>query len=101
MIQIGYFSLLQFDRIPPTFAGLKSLNMCNGFNDLSLFSSSNQIKQNIFKVIGLKTIALSNYNITLVLFVFIPAAIGIIGFLVTKNSQNAEYKKVRRNSTAS
>lgn len=76
---------------------MESLNFCNGFNDLSILSNS-QIRQNIFKIIGLKTIALTNYNISLILFVIVPDLIGLIGYYITKRSQGMEYKKVRRNS---
>jgi len=32
------------------------------------------------------------------MFVFFPALIGLIGYLVQKRGQDIEYKKVRRNS---
>lgn len=98
VIQVGYFSLLEFDKIPPTFAGLQSLNPCNGFNDLGLLASQSQLKQNIFKIIGLKITALSNDNISLVLFVILPMIVGVIGFFVTRKGVNGDYKMVKKDS---
>ena len=37
--QIAFFSVLQFQKIPPTFIGLKNLIFSNGYNDGSLLSS--------------------------------------------------------------
>ncbi len=36
VVQIGYFSIFQFQKVPLTFLPLKNLKMSNGFNDLSL-----------------------------------------------------------------
>lgn len=38
VIQISYFSVLQFQKIPPTYTGFKNLVISNGFNDPSFFS---------------------------------------------------------------
>ncbi len=40
VVQISYFSLFQFSKLPPTFIGLKSLLFSNGYNSPSIFSSS-------------------------------------------------------------
>lgn len=40
VIQISYFSILQFSKIPPTYVGLKNLIISNGFNDQELFSET-------------------------------------------------------------
>ena len=37
VVQIVFFSLLQFDKLPLTFLGLKNLALSNGYNDGSLF----------------------------------------------------------------
>lgn len=40
VVQISYFSLMQFKRILPTFIGLKNLLFSNGYNLQNLFESS-------------------------------------------------------------
>jgi hypothetical protein len=35
VVQIGYFSIFQFQKVPLTFLPLKNLKMSNGYNDLS------------------------------------------------------------------
>lgn len=82
MIQIGYLSLLSFEKVPPTFVGLKYLKLSNGVNDLNINSSGSQTVQDIFKIIGLDTLGVSNYNLTLILFVFLPLIIGLVGYLI-------------------
>jgi hypothetical protein len=83
VIQISYFSVLQFQKIPPTYVGLKNLIISNGYNDQSLLSSSQGV-QTVYKLLGLQPSALSNFNISLITFVILPALVGGIGLLVTK-----------------
>jgi hypothetical protein len=92
VIQIGYFSLLEFEKVPPTFVGLKSLEMSNGYNDLNGFSSESRIRQDIFRILGLETIAFSNYNISFIIFAICPLMIGLIGYLIKNKGKNAQYK---------
>lgn len=35
IVQIGYFSIFQFQKVPLTFLPLKNLKISNGYNDLS------------------------------------------------------------------
>ncbi len=84
VVQISYFSLLQFEKVPPTFIGLKNLIFSNGYNDMDMFFSAEQSNQDIFKLMGLKTGVLSNDNISLVLLLILPILVGLIGFLVNK-----------------
>lgn len=39
VIQLGFFTVLQFDKITPTFIGLKNLLPSNGFNDVDIVTS--------------------------------------------------------------
>lgn len=39
VIQISYFGIMQFNKIPPTFLGFKNLIYSNGYNDQDMFSS--------------------------------------------------------------
>ncbi len=84
VVQISYFSLLQFEKVPPTFVGLKNLIFSNGYNDMNMFSSNEQSKQDIYKLMGLKVEVLSNDNISLVLLLILPLFVGLVGFLVNK-----------------
>ena len=58
VVQMGYFSILSFEKIPPSFAGLQSLNVSNGYNNLNLFSSDSKVIQNIFLVMGIDNVAM-------------------------------------------
>jgi hypothetical protein len=40
VIQISYFGIMQFEKIPPTFIGLKNLIYSNGYNDQNFFPDS-------------------------------------------------------------
>lgn len=55
VIQIAYFSIFQFNKIPPTYIGLKNLIFSNGYNDLSLLISqqNNLLNGNIFTIMGI------------------------------------------------
>jgi hypothetical protein len=85
--QIAFFSVFQLKKIPPTFIGLKNLIFSNGYNDGSLLSgsSSGPKDQTIYKLMGLQSEVLSNFNIDLVLFVIAPALIGVIGYFLTRS----------------
>lgn len=39
VIQLGFFTVLQFDKIPPTFIGFKCLLPSSGINDIGLATS--------------------------------------------------------------
>ena len=91
VIQISYFSLLEFEKIPPTFAGLKSLHMSNGYNDLNLFSSESRIRQDIFRIMGFETVALENYNLSFIVFVMLPMLVGLVGYMVKSKGKNRVY----------
>jgi hypothetical protein len=94
VIQISFFSILQFEKIPPTFVGLKNLIFSNGYNDPNMFSSSQSREiQSVFTLMGIKLNALSNFNLSLVLLVIIPAVIGLTGVIFAKikyRNQNVE-----------
>ena len=84
VVQLSYFSLMQFKKIPPTFIGLKDLMFSNGYNDASMFGSVSQGVQDVYKLMGMQRSVISNDNISLVLFVIIPVVIGLIGHLISK-----------------
>ena len=89
VIQLSYFSVLQFQKIPPTYIGFKNLIISNGLNDQQFVSESGSTAHNIYKLMGLETSALSNFNVSLMLFIFMPALIGGIGLLVIKYTSKA------------
>lgn len=91
VIQIGYFSLLGFEKIPPIFVGLKSLHMSNGYNDLNLFSSESRLPQDIFRIMGFETVALENYNLSFIVFVMLPLIVGLIGYIAKSKGKNRVY----------
>ena len=54
VIQLSYFSLMQFQKIPPTFIGLKNLIFSNGYNDASIFGQVSQdVVQDVYKLMGM------------------------------------------------
>jgi len=44
VVQITFFSILQFEKAPPTFAGFKNLIFSNGYNSPDIFQSGNNDK---------------------------------------------------------
>jgi hypothetical protein len=84
VVQLSFFSILQYQKIPPTFIGFKDLILSNGYNDQGIIAQTTQQDQNIYKLMGINLNALSNYNIALVLFVLMPCLIGGIGLLANK-----------------
>ena len=95
VVQISYFSLMQFKKIPPTFIGLKNLMFSNGYNVAGIFGSSTnqQSFQDVYKLMGMERSALSNDNISLMVFVILPLVIGLIGYLITKLITKTEVNK--------
>ncbi len=85
VIQISFFTIMQFKKIPPTFVGFKNLIYSNGYNDQNMFaeSRSNGI-QNIFALMGLNLNLLSNFNISLAVFVILPAVVGLTAISIIK-----------------
>ena len=54
VVQLSYFSLMQFKKIPPTFIGLKNLIFSNGYNDASIFGQVGQgVVQDVYKLMGM------------------------------------------------
>jgi hypothetical protein len=54
VIQITYFSILQFQKIPPTFIGFKALIFSNGYNIPNLIPDNNaQNSQSVYRLMGL------------------------------------------------
>ena len=104
VIQIAYFSLLEFEKIPPTFVGLKSLHMSNGYNDLNMFSSESRFSQDIFRIMGFETVAVENYNLSFIVFVILPLIVGLVGYIVKSKGKNRVYNafdEARKNTESS
>lgn len=104
VIQISYFSVLQFQKIPPTYAGLKNLIISNGYNYQGFFSSlQSSSPQNVYKILGLQPSALSNFNIALIAFIALPVLVGGIGLLVrkflTKPADESAYEPIQDETT--
>ena len=85
VVQISYFSLMQFEKIPPTFIGLKNLMFSNGYNNASMFGQANQGVQDVYRLMGIQRSVISNDNISLIVFVILPILIGLIGYLISKH----------------
>jgi hypothetical protein len=75
---------MQFQKIPPTFVGFKNLIYSNGYNDQEMFASAQKGVQNVFTLMGVKSNMLSNFNISLAVFVVMPAIVGLTGVLINK-----------------
>lgn len=58
----------------------------NGYNIPGLFPSASKGFGDIFRVMGIKGLVLSNENIGFVVFIILPGLIGLIGFIITKPS---------------
>ncbi len=85
VVQITYFSILQFDKVSPTFAGFRGLLLSSGYNDPNMFGSCNSKGEiSIYKMMGLYNGILSNYNLSLIALFILPLIIGLIGKLLTR-----------------
>lgn len=83
VVQISFFSVLQFGKIPPTFVGLKSLGWSSGYNDGGLVAfGGGLVEQSVYKLMGLGNYAVENFNFSLVVFVVGPVVVGVVGKLV-------------------
>lgn len=85
VVQISYFSLMQFKKIPPTFIGLKNLMFSNGYNEANMFGQASQGVQDVYRLMGMQRSVISNDNISLVVFVILPILIVLIGYLISKH----------------
>ena len=84
VIQVGYFSLLQLQRIPPTYDELKFLIYSTGYFDISqFFPSEHTLSSSVYSVLGLKDNILMNYNLMIGLFV-IPLVVGAFPIVIVK-----------------
>ncbi len=85
VVQVAYFSALQFEQLPITFEGLKNLGLSNGFN-LNLNEDSSILDKNIFPFMGLGSDSLfSNYNISFFVLCLIPFSVGLVSLLILQN----------------
>lgn len=83
VVQLTFFSIIQFRKIPPTFIGFKNLILSSGYNDPNLFESPIiQKDQTIFKLIGLDQSVFLNFNISFILFIGLPVLLGSIALLL-------------------
>ena len=95
VVQISFFSVLQFDKIPPTLIGFKGLIISNGYNDPNILSSSaNQLKDaNVYRLMGLNDEILSNYNISLAVMFVLPLFVGLLGYTISTLLKKTQAKK--------
>ena len=83
VVQLTFFSIIQFRKIPPTFIGLKNLILSSGYNDPNLFDSPIiQKDQTVFKLIGLDQSVFLNFNISFILFIGLPFLLGSIALML-------------------
>jgi NADH:ubiquinone oxidoreductase subunit 6 (subunit J) len=89
VIQLSYFSILQFSKIPPTFIGFRNLILANGYNDIPLLKSSSSINnQAVYTLIGVNKSLLSNYNVMFGFLFILPLLVGLIGCIILKIKSN-------------
>ena len=82
VIQLSFFSILLFRKIPITFIGFRNLIFSNGYNDPNLFESPIiQKDQTIFKLMGLDLCVFLNYNISFIVFFGLPFLFGLVGMV--------------------
>lgn len=94
VVQVAYFSLvLGFDKIPPTYTGLRWLGLGSGFNDWRVWGEGwgKDIGVNedngvtVAKVLGVNVDSMiESYNLTFIVLVGVPIVVGLIGLLVSK-----------------
>lgn len=85
VIQLSFFSILQFDKIAPTFIGLKRLIVSSGYNDPNISLNLEARKEiDASMLMGLTNNFVSNYNISFLLFFVVPLLIGLVGWLLTR-----------------
>jgi hypothetical protein len=61
VVQISFFTLMQFKKIPPTYYGLKSLIYSNGYNNTNLLPTVGPtIGQSTYDIFGMSLGAFSN-----------------------------------------
>jgi hypothetical protein len=54
VLQVSYFSILMFNKIPPSYIGFKNLLFTNGYNDPNLIPSPNPSNQmSTYDLLGL------------------------------------------------
>lgn len=102
MVQLAYFSILQFPTLPPTYLSFRSLIISNGFNSPSLFPSQSN-DHSTFTLLGLYPSLLSNYNISFIILVLLPFLCGLIGWIVCNfckkqgktTTEEEEYKLIQ------
>lgn len=54
VVQLTYFSILMFEKIPPTFIGFKALMISNGYNDQNIFFKKNPTSLSVYRLLGLQ-----------------------------------------------
>jgi hypothetical protein len=95
VVQIAYFSVLQFKKIPPTFIGLKNLIYSSGYNDPNILSVNNYKNSDVFSLMGLNASILSNYNISMLLLFIVPACVGLTSLLIAKLLRKDQSKDIK------
>ncbi len=86
VVQIGFFSVLQFEKILPTFIGFKKLIISSGYNDPNISPNSQTHKEiDVFKLMGLVENVIPDYNISFIVLFIIPVLLGLIGWVITRS----------------
>jgi hypothetical protein len=95
VLQVSYFSLLMFKKMPPSYLGFKNLVFTNGYNDPNICSSDDSADDmSIYDILGLSKTILSNYNFSFIIFFVAPFLIGVTGFIVAKKMNKKESKQI-------
>jgi hypothetical protein len=84
VVQIAYFSVIQFKKIPPTFIGLENLIYSNGYKDSNILSANNYQNSDVFNLIGMNSSILSDCSISLLFLFILPVCVGLMGCLIVK-----------------
>jgi hypothetical protein len=101
VIQLAFFSVLQFKNIPPTYIGFKKLTLSNGYNIQSVTESPTfNNEQSTYGLLGVSDNVFGNFNISFVLLFVVPAFLSAIGYCISryimknKLADNAEMKEI-------
>lgn len=84
VIQITYFSILHYEKIPTSYIGFKNLIFSSGFNMISSTSSDNRQILNVFQLLGFNMNMALNYNISFIILFCLPLCIVVGGYAILK-----------------
>lgn len=101
VIQVAYFTPLQFQYLPITFQGFKNLALSNGYN-LNFSFKETLLDPDIFPFMGLQPVSVfSNYNVSFFVLCLIPFIVGLASLIVLRIYPSVDQKTRRIHSETS